>query len=794
MNTVDREQEKNRINKLIEECCLGLLDEVFFDSKLKELADALREHFDSDYCAIGKVDGEFLEDRVVSKSVSPKLENQNKFQERNLRDVRRVKIDSNKNCCVSRGLESIESVVFFDEEEIEKADNYSTYKKIFGEIRNTYIIPIRNRNNENIGFIQFINSNREIDFAEIELFYNSLLFLIPIIHQWDKLKDANLFKNDFDFLSEVQKKLDNVDSLLTEIMKYFSKEFNAGVISYRIPLLVGTEKKPLFILRKCYIKEDVSKYYTTDEYFRERLVKSIDQMGGYEKLACKEVDSVIIDKAKDATYYSRISDRRISFRDDTLIIPILRDYSEKCFHPHKNKGISCNNESECSFRFTKYFGVFKLRILKDPNAQDSDEASEWLSEETKKRLSILAKQISILLNAIVEKNENNSLDVFQKELKGTSFTKIKQFDEQCSLVVKKSIHSKNCSIFRFKNDKLTFSASTDSSKNDFGDIIKGYCEYDDKLLRILFVKKEPVYFVKNENGELESIMIVPMIRKDNSKLGIMLLEGKETSSRGDLSRTFWEHDKKHIEFVIDVLTRIEESDSERLTFLSQLSHELLKPVTEMVDRNEYQISTATRNIDNYPKRILILEMKKNVDMCMMFKYIIDDVEFIYSLSKGDVQYNFEMVNLKGVITDALKFFEEDASMSKQLTFKTYLKNMPEKLWVDKSRMMQVVINLLKNAIQYSYAGEEISIIYEYNENKNCHEINFREKGMPVNQKEKESIFGLFYRSEQAVEKRPNGSGMGLYIVKQIMKAHNGDCYVKELSFPTIFTIQIPDKK
>ena len=80
MNTVDREQEKNRINKLIEECCLGLLDEVFFDSKLKELADALREHFDSDYCAIGKVDGEFLEDRVVSKSVSPKLENQNKFQ------------------------------------------------------------------------------------------------------------------------------------------------------------------------------------------------------------------------------------------------------------------------------------------------------------------------------------------------------------------------------------------------------------------------------------------------------------------------------------------------------------------------------------------------------------------------------------------------------------------------------------------------------------------------------------------------------------------------------------------
>ena len=53
---------------------------------------------------------------------------------------------------------------------------------------------------------------------------------------------------------------------------------------------------------------------------------------------------------------------------------------------------------------------------------------------------------------------------------------------------------------------------------------------------------------------------------------------------------------------------------------------------------------------------------------------------------------------------------------------------------------------------------------------------------------------MFFRSKQAVEKRPNGTGIGLYLVKQIMKAHGGDCFVKELSFPTTITIQIPNKK
>ncbi len=801
---------RNEIIKLINECCyfVAVMDKSS-DSKLKELAKALKVFFDSEYCAIGKVDENFVEDCVVSY-YNANNENECRIQERSLKDVKRVSID-NPNNHVCKALKSNQTTYYCNGDNVHEADNFEKYKSsiIRSQIKDTTVIIIRDNNNVNHGYVQLINSVKKVEHDDFAPFLDELLKLILIIKRSDASKDAILFKQDFDFISRVQGKIDKVDSLLDEIMRYLSEQFSAGIISYRIPLLVGFERKPLFFLRDCYIRNDVAAYYSRNEYFRERLVRNEAQMGGHEKLSCDNIDSIILDKAKDSDYYKKITDDKISFHKDTLIIPILRDYSgrDECLHPERSgEKSACGMESNCPYRFSKYFGVFRLRISKNPCTQDSDEPSEWLSEETKGRLSHLAQHISILLNSIVDKCENDSLDTFRKELKGTSFTKIKEFDEQYSKIVKDAIHTKICAIYRYdamNENRLTLSASTSPNisstfmEKDFNDTLKRYRDEfsiseSDKLEEKLFDGKCPIYYTSGKNDLSNSIMLVPLIRKDDTKLGIMLLVGKEINNqqRTNISKTFWEHDKKHIEFFVDILTRIEESDSERLTFLSQLSHELLRPVTEIVNRNYYNITTANRNMDAYSKKMFIDELQKNVDMCMMFKYIIDDVEFIYSLSKGNVQYNFEMVDFKRVILDAVRLLEEEASFEKKLSFKTYLKKMPNMLFIDKSRMTQVVINLLKNAVHYSFRGSEITISYDYNEEAKCHEIDFRDYGIEIKKEDKEKIFDLFTRSKLAIEKRPDGSGIGLYLVKQIMNAHGGDCFVKELSSPTIFTIQI----
>ena len=114
------------------------------------------------------------------------------------------------------------------------------------------------------------------------------------------------------------------------------------------------------------------------------------------------------------------------------------------------------------------------------------------------------------------------------------------------------------------------------------------------------------------------------------------------------------------------------------------------------------------------------------------------------------------------------------------------------LYFDKERMMQVFLNLLKNAIRYADSNTEIRVSYDRRDD-GIHEICFADYGIGIQEEEKETIFELFYRGEEAKKKFIRGTGMGLYIVRNIMRAHGGDCYIRHLNNPTEFAITIPNK-
>ena len=176
---------------------------------------------------------------------------------------------------------------------------------------------------------------------------------------------------------------------------------------------------------------------------------------------------------------------------------------------------------------------------------------------------------------------------------------------------------------------------------------------------------------------------------------------------------------------------------------------------------------------------------------MLFKYIVSDTEFIYSASKKRNIYNIvRQEKPQQILVDAIRLLEREANY-KGLIIKTHISKMPP-LYFDKERMMQVFLNLLKNAIRYSDSNTTIDISYDKGEN-NYHEISFANVGIGIQENEKESIFELFHRGEEAKKKFIRGTGMGLYIIRDIMKAHGGYCFVKRLDFPTIFTITLPDR-
>lgn len=808
------------LNHIINCANCALLNEEAFRNSMSALAKELRAIFDSEYCAIGIVTDEYAEDCVISYKKYDD-EQLSKLQEASLNSVKRVSIKDDRNT-VSLALKS-DNNAWFKEEKMDGFDNYARYKTDIlpsREVKNSYVIPLRDKTNHNYGFIQLINTNKTIDYnRDILPFKDAFLGLVQAIIniKKTKLELANRVK-DANFYSTMQDKRDNVDELLDSIMEYFSYEFNAAVVSFRIPILNGYNKEPLFYLRRVFVHPSiVNRDELKHRYYSERQVKNKDEMRVVNELRCDNQDNIF-----ESHSVADFSQYHLDLNENTLIMPIIHNTVKTCINPKRDGHNYCKKDEHhyCNERFKRYYGFFRLRISKTDlnNCNNNNYSLDY--EDMRDRLSYLSKQITLLIDSIVNKNENESLDVFQDELKISSFIKIQDFDERCVEIIKKSVHAKVCSIYRY-NDRtklLTLSASTARNIHFSVSNTDTYIETErikdscfihvsannnvliqalktKNCIYVLNIKDEKVHkssfleFIKNEN---ESAMAIPMIKKDGTCSGVVLLLGKE-EHKHSISTAYWEHDINHIEFIVNTLTRMSESDRERLTFLSQLSHELLAPVTELVYDNDLIVNIAERNTESISKRQLVAKIKENINRNMLFKYIIADTEFIYSSTERSIEYNIvRQDHPQDILLDAIRLLEKEAHAAKGLTIKTYIKEMPP-LYFDKERMMQVFLNLIQNAIKYADKHTQISISY-YKRDDGFHELCFGNVGISISEGEKDSIFELFHRGKSAKIKVPRGTGMGLYIVRDIMRAHGGDCYVRRYNNPTEFAITLPNKE
>lgn len=799
-----------------------------FYSAMFELAHEFRIVFDSEYCSIGTVSDGIAQDRATEYVIS---------ENKRMAEVQSYELDSvlsssadDGETLVSIALNSSDNISYFDKSFFINSKNYDHYKNIIssGELINSIVIPIRDKDKNNHGFIQFINAKESINYERDFLQFNdSLLGLVKITHIYineEVVKEENTFK-DANFYNTMQDKKDNVDDLLDSIMKYFSIQFNAPVVSFRIPILNTEKQEPLFYLRRLFVHPAIGESQRNElnkRYFTERLVMYKTDMSIMNVLRCENPGKILESISDvDFTQYG------IDLDENTLIIPIFRDFNHKCINPERKKISFCNANEHCNciYRYKRLYGIFRLRIYKHDSTNITFSSTNNDKETTKERLKYLSKQISLLINSIVNRFENVSLQIFHNELKNSSFIKIKDFDERCVEILRRSLNAKVCSIYRYDNQKSSLILSATTAKTihynangvnlDYDTtIIKDCCTINvtltNNVLASVFKDKQHrcmcVYditdnvfhqsnFLENYDvkfkDENKSAMVVPIIKKDGSCTGVVLVHGKEKHNHS-ISTVYWEHDINMIEFMVSILTRISESDTERLTFLSQLSHELLSPVTELVYDNDLTNNLAQQNLNSFSKIQLLSKIRENIDRNMLFKYIISDTEFIYSSSGNNINYNIIRQNKpQAILMDAIRLLEKEAHEAKGLTIIAQISEMPP-LYFDKERMMQVFLNLIKNAIRY--ADKRTSILISYSKRDDgFHEIRFADFGIGIQEEEQESIFDLFHRGQAAIKKFVRGTGMGLYIVRDIMRAHGGDCYVRQLNNPTEVAITLPNK-
>jgi PAS domain S-box-containing protein len=112
------------------------------------------------------------------------------------------------------------------------------------------------------------------------------------------------------------------------------------------------------------------------------------------------------------------------------------------------------------------------------------------------------------------------------------------------------------------------------------------------------------------------------------------------------------------------------------------------------------------------------------------------------------------------------------------------------IMVDISEIKLAIINLIENAIKYSYPNSEIEI--NIKKRSRSVEITVSDQGVGISQKDLKRIFDKFTRIENDLSDTVMGSGLGLYWVKRIVKLHKGNLRVKSVpKTGSVFTVNLP---
>jgi len=225
-----------------------------------------------------------------------------------------------------------------------------------------------------------------------------------------------------------------------------------------------------------------------------------------------------------------------------------------------------------------------------------------------------------------------------------------------------------------------------------------------------------------------------------------------------------------IKTINQMIERLEHSFNQIRKFTSDVSHELRTPLTILQGELELALR-KTKTPDEY-EEVLISALEEVARLTNVVETLLD----LSRAESGQIRMNL----IEDDLSKLLLSISEDAEIladSKGVNLKTNIdRNVV--LPFDGARMHQAILNLVDNAIKYTNKGGSIYIELAKSDNKA--EIIIRDTGIGIAPEELNHIFDRMYRVDKARSSNVSGVGLGLSIVKWIVKGHNGEINVESI--------------
>lgn len=240
-----------------------------------------------------------------------------------------------------------------------------------------------------------------------------------------------------------------------------------------------------------------------------------------------------------------------------------------------------------------------------------------------------------------------------------------------------------------------------------------------------------------------------------------------------------------VEFLIILLhdiTKLKKLEKIRRDFVANVSHELKTPITAIKGYAESLLDGAIDDRENARK---FLEIIKN--QTDRLSTLIEDLLTLSRIESGEIKIEKEKIAIDDLVFSVFQIFREKAQKKNIQLEQEVSKNF--QINADRNKLMQILINLIDNAIKFTETGYVKVKLYKKN-GKLILSIEDTGIGIP-----KEHIHRLgerFYRIDKSRSRQLGGTGLGLAIVKHLIMAHGWDLKIEsEVGRGTQVNIIIP---
>ena len=251
------------------------------------------------------------------------------------------------------------------------------------------------------------------------------------------------------------------------------------------------------------------------------------------------------------------------------------------------------------------------------------------------------------------------------------------------------------------------------------------------------------------------------------------------------------HDGERINTLIVVhdVTREKLSDKMKTEFVTLAAHQLRTPTSGIKWSLGSLLEGSYGELNESQKETLTKAYKTNDKVIELVRDLLD----VAQIEEGKYLRKLVLANMEDVIRSVLESRKQEI-INKKLKVE-FQREEIQNIMLDVEKMKIVFENILDNSIRYTGVGGKIVIILEKKEKEKEIEIHIKDNGIGIPEHEQERVFSKFFRGSNVMRVDTEGTGLGLYIVRNIIEAHGGRIWFesKEKQGTTIY-INIPIKE